>query len=133
MPHTAPPPPSPLGLAEIAELLGVGEATPTRWKYLRHRTGFPLPDGKVSKNVPYWWPATIETWARATGRWPGDDLAAARSAAHAEREAAAARAEELRAEAALARERILVLQAQAAAAEEAAAAAEALAAEPVAV
>lgn len=122
-------PPVPLGLAEIAELLGVGEATPTRWKYLRHRTKFPPPDGHISGSVPYWWASTIEAWARATKRWPGDAEAQARAAAIAARELARAEAEQARADAERARERLLVLQQELEAAEAAAADAERRAAE----
>lgn len=110
----------PLGLAEIAVLLGVNEATPTRWKYLRARTRFPAPDGHVSRTVPFWWDTTIEAWARETGRWPGDEEAEARAAAAAAAAAARAEAEEQRARAAHARERALALQQEAADAEAAA-------------
>lgn len=114
----------PLGLAEIAVLFGVNEATPTRWKYLRHRTGFPSPDGHVSKTVPYWWDSTIEAWGRATGRWPGDDEADRRAAAVAARETALRQAEESRAAADRTREQLLVLQRELAENEAAAADAE---------
>lgn len=124
--------PVPLGLAEIAGLLGVDQATPTRWKYLRHRTKFPLPDGHISRSVPFWWDSTIEAWARATNRWPGDEVAQARAEAIAAREAAASEAEERRADADRTRERITALQRELEAAEAAAAAAEQRAAAPLA-
>lgn len=114
----------PLGLAEIAVLFGVNEATPTRWKYLRARTGFPAPDGHISKTVPFWWSSTIEEWGRATGRWPGDEQASARAAAVAAREEALREAEERRADADRARERLLALQRELELAEAAAADAE---------
>jgi len=123
--------PAPLGLAEIADMLGVDQSTPTRWKYLRHRTKFPLPDGHVSRTVPFWWEHTIEAWARATNRWPGDEVAQARAAALAVREAATAEAAERRADADRARERMAVLQQELEAAEAAAAAAEERAAAPL--
>lgn len=122
----------PIGLAEIADLLGVNEATPTRWKYLRARTGFPAPDGYVSRTVPYWWLSTIETWARATKRWPGDDEVTARRQAAAARDLARRHAEERRAEVDQVRERLVEVQRELEAAEAAAAEAERLAAgEPV--
>lgn len=129
--HPAPdaPPPEwrPLGLAEIAELLDVNEATPTRWKYLRGRTKFPPPDGHTSHTVPFWYYRTIETWARATKRWPGDEEARRRAEAATARDAAKREAIARRADADLARERLLVMQREAEEAQAAAEAAEAAA------
>lgn len=118
----------PLGLAEIADLLGVNEATPTRWKYLRARTKFPAPDGHTSRTVPFWYYRTIERWARDTRRWPGDEEAAARAEAAAARDAARREADERRADADRLRERLLALQRELADAEAAAEAAAARAA-----
>jgi hypothetical protein len=129
--RTAPAHPDlPLGLAEIAELLGVNDATPTRWKYLSGRTKFPPPDGHISRTVPYWWRSTIETWARATRRWPGDDVAAEREATAAARATARREAEERRADAQRLHEQFLVLQRELAEAVAAAEEAERRAAEP---
>lgn len=61
--------PTPLGYKEISIFLGVGKNTPSRWAQRRHQTGFPLPDGHISGNVPYWLDTTIESWARRTHRW----------------------------------------------------------------
>jgi len=121
----------PLGLAEIADLLGVGEATPTRWKYRKAVTGFPDPDGFVSGTVPYWWETTIERWAKATGRWPGDQQAAAASEEEQARRAARREAEERSREAERLRARLAATQAELEQAEAAAAAARVRLAEPV--
>lgn len=102
----------PLGLAEIATLLGVGEATPTRWKYRKEITGFPEPDDYISKTVPYWWDTTIERWAKATGRWPGDKEAAARTTEEQQRAQARREAEERTREAERLRQRMAALQAE---------------------
>lgn len=54
----------PVGLAEIAERLGVRRQTAKDWK---QRGLLPAPEGTVS-GAPTWnWP-TIERWARKTGR-----------------------------------------------------------------
>lgn len=91
MPTTAHRCPIPLGIAEAAEFLGYKENTVSKWKYNREETGFPDPDGYTSRTVPYWWPATMERWARETGRWKGDGagerLAAEIARRDAEREA----------------------------------------------
>lgn len=71
----------PIGLAEIAKILGVAEATPTRWRYRQEQTGFPEPDGFISTTVPFWWDTTIERWARKTHRWPGEVTEAEAAAA----------------------------------------------------
>jgi ParB/RepB/Spo0J family partition protein len=54
----------PVGVAEVADLLGVKSATVHAWQN-RGRT--PTPDFHISGN-PAWWRPTIETWARETGR-----------------------------------------------------------------
>jgi hypothetical protein len=130
----------------VSFVFGVGEATATRWKYNHERNGFPLADGYISRNVPYWYPSTLRPWGlvRVKGRirWPGDSVVAARLAALAERDAARrandeARAAEIerqalalrevaerRADADRARQRLAALQAEVEAAEAAAADAE---------
>jgi hypothetical protein len=57
-------PTEPIGLQEIAELLGVDKQTPKRWHY---RELLPKPSGHVS-GTPWWTLESIEGWARATGR-----------------------------------------------------------------
>lgn len=54
----------PVGLAEMAERLGVKPQTARMW---RHRNLLPEPDWTVS-GQPAWSWSTIEAWARATGR-----------------------------------------------------------------
>ena len=49
----------PLGLAEIAQLLGIQRRSVDRMKA---RGSLPEPDGYVSGS-PVWWRETIETWA----------------------------------------------------------------------
>ncbi len=58
----------PLGLVEVADLLGVKRSTADVW---RVRGVLPEPDGMLSGRWPYWWPATIRDFAIATGRVPG--------------------------------------------------------------
>lgn len=53
-----------LGLAEIAELLGIRRASVDQ---LRWRGVLPEPDAMVSGR-PLWHRETIERWARETGR-----------------------------------------------------------------
>jgi hypothetical protein len=62
----------PIGLAEIAGMFMVEKNTPAKWLY-RSRLGqmdppMPEPDGHVSATVPYWWDATIKSWARSSRR-----------------------------------------------------------------
>lgn len=102
-----------LGLAEIAELLGVGPETPQRWRYRREINGFPDPDGYVSRTVPWWFESTVERWAKATNRWPGDDTAEARLDAEELRRRALREAEEREGAAEHARARAMALQAEA--------------------
>lgn len=67
----------PVGLAEIAAMFGVDEATPTRWRYRSHKgrmhPPLPDPDGYISGS-PFWWDLTMEHWAtdsrRRLVRWP---------------------------------------------------------------
>jgi ParB family transcriptional regulator, chromosome partitioning protein len=54
----------PLGVSEVAELLGVKVAAIHQ---RRHRGTLPAPDLSVS-GVPLWWADTIERWARQTRR-----------------------------------------------------------------
>lgn len=58
----------PLGVNEIAELLEAKVGTVRMW---RARRIFPEPRWVLS-GTPVWERATVEAWARATGRWPGD-------------------------------------------------------------
>ena len=53
-----------VGLGEIAELLGVAQATPWVWCT---RGDLPEPDAIVSK-TPIWHRERILEWARVTGR-----------------------------------------------------------------
>lgn len=57
-----------VGLVEIADLLEVERQTPRAW---RLRGVLPDPDYVIS-GTPVWRRATIERWARDTGRWPAD-------------------------------------------------------------
>lgn len=54
----------PLGLAEIAALLGRARVTVDGW---RSQGILPPPDGTVGGR-PAWWPETITEWAKETGR-----------------------------------------------------------------
>jgi len=56
-----------VGLAEIAERLGVQRRTVDRW---RERGVLPDPTWTVGGRPAWEW-STIEAWARATGRLPG--------------------------------------------------------------
>jgi len=58
-----------LGVAEIAALLGVKAQTVSVW---RIRAGFPPPDLTVA-SAALWRQATVERWARETGRMRSDD------------------------------------------------------------
>lgn len=109
----------PLGLRDIAELFGVGPETPDRWRYRppKHGPGFPDPDGVLSGRVPYWWETTIERWGRATGRWPGDDVAEARLGREEARQAALREAEAAETQAAALRAKAAAMAADAARAE----------------
>jgi predicted DNA-binding transcriptional regulator AlpA len=53
-----------LGIAEIAELLGVARNTAWRWS---QREEFP-PPGKHLASGPIWDRADVERWARKSGR-----------------------------------------------------------------
>jgi hypothetical protein len=56
-----------VGLAEIAERLGVERQTPNRW---RHRGLLPMPRAIIS-GTPLWdWETDIRPWAIETGRLP---------------------------------------------------------------
>jgi ParB family chromosome partitioning protein len=54
----------PLGIAEIAELVGVRPATVNQW---RTRGVLPLEDFRAG-GAPLWWETTITAWADETGR-----------------------------------------------------------------
>lgn len=64
----------PVGLAEIAERLGVERKTAVMWHYRSERGELPVPMPAPRWTVsgqPAWnWP-TIERWARRTGRLAG--------------------------------------------------------------
>lgn len=62
----------PLGLAEIATLLGVKRNTVDQW---RTAGLLPAPDGTVGGR-PAWWPATIDEWASRTNRTKERDVPA---------------------------------------------------------
>jgi ParB-like chromosome segregation protein Spo0J len=61
-------PPVPLGVADVAERLGVRPATVVAWRR-RPAVRFPVPDMTVS-GAPAWWPWTIDRWASVPRR-PG--------------------------------------------------------------
>lgn len=120
----------PLGLTDIADLFGVGVETPGRWRYRQPRgIKFPDPDGLLSHRTPWWWESTIERWGRATGRWPGDDVAEDRLGREEQRLAAQREAEDAEAEATALRAKIAAMEADARRAEHAAALARARAEE----
>jgi ParB family chromosome partitioning protein len=54
----------PLGVAEIADRLGVKVGTVHQWV---HRGRLPDPDFRVS-GIPCWWTPTVDAWAAETGR-----------------------------------------------------------------
>lgn len=57
----------PVGLTEIAELLGKAHETLKQWS----RQGIlPPPATKIGGRVPVWSRREIERWARNTGRMP---------------------------------------------------------------
>ncbi len=58
------PPAEWLGLAEIAERLGVKRGTADVW---RHRGLLPEPEATIGGRPAWRW-STVETWARTTGR-----------------------------------------------------------------
>lgn len=66
---TARPEVDPVGLAEIAERLGVQRRTVDRW---RERGVLPDPTWTVGGRPAWDWPI-IEAWGRATGRLPDRD------------------------------------------------------------
>jgi hypothetical protein len=55
---------TPLGMTEIAELLGYPIGTPRQWK---RRQVLPTPAGYVS-GTPYWWRGDVLGWALERGR-----------------------------------------------------------------
>lgn len=59
-------PDQPLGVQEIADLLGYSRTTVSSW---RQRKQFPLPDAEVSGGqVALWKKSSVIAWANATGR-----------------------------------------------------------------
>jgi uncharacterized protein YjcR len=56
--------PDPVGVAEIAERLGVKQQTAQTW---RHRKLLPPPRWTVSRQPAWNW-ADVERWAKETGR-----------------------------------------------------------------
>lgn len=79
----------PVGVNEAAELLGARVGTVRMW---RARGIFPPPRWVLS-GTPVWEAATIEAWARETGRWGGDAPRHALPAKHGRRSALEAEAE----------------------------------------
>lgn len=59
-----PPLPTPLDVPAVAARLNVERDTVWKW---RTRKLLPPEDGTVS-GAPWWWPETIDAWAKATGR-----------------------------------------------------------------
>lgn len=51
-----------VGLAEVAELLGVSKRTASRYTL---RADFPAPAAELAMG-PIWYPADIEAWAQST-------------------------------------------------------------------
>lgn len=57
----------PVGLTEIAKMLGKAHETLKQW----NRQGIlPPAEAKIGGRVPVWSRAKIEKWARQTERWP---------------------------------------------------------------
>src|ERR1700682_1985161 len=54
----------PMGMLEIAAMLGYSSDTPRQWK---RRNTLPAPAGTVS-GTPYWWRRNVLVWALANGR-----------------------------------------------------------------
>lgn len=68
-PTAAPPELEPLGQSDVADLLKVKPATVRVWN---DRGIFPEPDFVLSGRHTGWYRSTIESWAKTTGRWPGN-------------------------------------------------------------
>lgn len=56
-----------VGLAEVADLLGVSKRTATRYAA---RADFPKPAAQLAMG-PIWWTEDVEQWARRTTIRPG--------------------------------------------------------------
>lgn len=57
----------PVGLTEIAEMLGKAHETMKQWN---RQKILPKPAAKIGGRVPVWSRAEIEKWARKTGKMP---------------------------------------------------------------
>lgn len=57
------------GIADIAELAGVGDAAVANWRK-RHRDTFPKPILKISRGTPIFSRKQVTEWLRETGRMP---------------------------------------------------------------
>lgn len=58
------PRPIPIDVPAVAARMGVQVDTVWKW---RQRAVLPIEDGIVS-GAPWWWPETIDEWAKETGR-----------------------------------------------------------------
>ncbi len=67
--YDAPMPFDPVGLSEIAVLLGKAHETLKQWS---SRGVLPEPAARIG-GVPIWSKREIEKWAKKTGRLPADD------------------------------------------------------------
>ena len=68
-PYSARVPIDPVGLTEIAELLGRSLNTVKWWS---SQGMLPEPVARIGGKVPVWSKREIEKWARKTGRLPAD-------------------------------------------------------------
>ena len=58
----------PVGVPEIADLLGVKPGTVHQWRFRHEHTQFPEPDRHIAHTVPIWDRQTVLKWAKKTGR-----------------------------------------------------------------
>lgn len=80
----------PWGSGEVARALGVATATVQQWRF---RGIFPDPDIRQGARN-FWWPQTVELWARVTGRAPVRAESVRRATDHPDRKTVEAAMEE---------------------------------------